>query len=178
MSRKKLRLFRMLTVMTTGGLIGWSVAIGNAIIPIPVAIGGLALLHLLRKQVKEVIEDERIHKINEKASRATLQIFGVVIALGIALQDVPENIATIVHLYGLTKKRIKSFLITTATILFELLGFILGYYLLKEISLNWLGASLAMAAGFMVYISIEELIPAAQIKRLLRKSVLVRKLPK
>jgi zinc transporter ZupT len=31
--------------------------------------------------------------------------------------------------------------------------------------LSWLGASLALAAGFMVYISIEELIPSAQVRR-------------
>lgn len=90
---------------------------------------------------------------------------GVMIALGIAAQDVPENIATIVPLYGLTKKRMRSFIITTATILFEVLGFILGYYILKGTSPELLGASLALAAGFMAYISVEELIPAAQIKK-------------
>ncbi len=89
---------------------------------------------------------------------------GITIALGIAAQDVPENIATIVPLYGVTKKKMKSFIILTATILFELLGFILGYYILRGSSLNLLGASLALAAGFMTYISIEELIPAAEIK--------------
>jgi len=90
---------------------------------------------------------------------------GIVIALGIAAQDVPENIATIVPLYGLTKKRMKSFIIVTITILFELVGFIFGYYILKGTTLYLLGASLALAAGFMAYISVEELIPAAQIKQ-------------
>ncbi len=103
----------------------------------------------------------------------TLQpALGVMIALGIAAQDVPENIATIVPLYGLTKKRGKSFIILTATILFELVGFIFGYYILKETSLSLLGASLALAAGFMTYISIEELIPAAQIKENLKVGII------
>jgi ZIP family zinc transporter len=93
---------------------------------------------------------------------------GMVIALGIAAQDVPENIATIVPLYGLTKKRMKSFIIVTVTILFELLGFIFGYYVLKGMSLDLLGASLALAAGFMTYISVDELIPAARIKQNLK----------
>ena len=35
---------------------------------------------------------------------------GIIIALGIAMQDVPENIATIVPLYSLTKKKVKSFM--------------------------------------------------------------------
>ena len=93
---------------------------------------------------------------------------GIMIALGIAAQDVPENIATIVPLYNLTKKKMKSFIITTATILFEVIGFVLGYYFLKGASQHLLGASLAMAAGFMTYISIEELIPAARIKQNLK----------
>ena len=92
-------------------------------------------------------------------------VLGITIALGIAAQDVPENIATIVPLYGLTRKKMKSFLIVTVTILFELLGFLLGYYVLQGSSLNLLGASLALAAGFMTYISVDELIPAARIKQ-------------
>lgn len=90
---------------------------------------------------------------------------GITIALMIAIQDLPENIATIVPLYGVIKKRLKSFLILMTTVLFELSGFLIGYYLLKGTSLNILGASLSLAAGCMVYISIEELIPAAEIKR-------------
>ena len=97
---------------------------------------------------------------------------GIMIALGIAAQDVPENIATIVPLYGLTKKRMKSFIIVTVTILFELLGFIFGYFILKGTSLNLLGMSLALAAGFMTYISVEELIPAAEIKQNLKTGVI------
>ena len=99
---------------------------------------------------------------------ALTPILGITIAVGIAAQDVPENIATIVPLYGLTKKRMKSFVVVTVTILFELLGFIFGYYILKGMSLELLGASLALAAGFMTYISVEELIPAAQIKQNLK----------
>lgn len=99
-------------------------------------------------------------------------MLGLAIALAIATQDLPENIATIVPLYNLTKKRMKSFLITTGTILFELIGFIFGYYFLKQASFNILGASLAIAAGFMVYISIEELIPAARIKQNLKISII------
>ena len=93
---------------------------------------------------------------------------GIMIAIGIAAQDVPENIATIVPLYGLTGKRLKSFIIIIGTILAEVIGFIIGYYFLKGSSLVLLGASLAMAAGFMTYISMEELIPAAKIKENLK----------
>ena len=97
---------------------------------------------------------------------------GIMIAIGIAAQDVPENIATIIPLYGLTKNRMKSFNILVTTILFEVFGFIFGYYFLKEASSNLLGASLALAAGFMTYISVEELIPAAQIKENLKTGII------
>ena len=90
---------------------------------------------------------------------------GIAIALAIAIQDLPENIATIVPLYGLIKKKAKSFIIIITTVLFEVAGFFLGYLALRGLSLDWLGALLALAAGFMVYISVEELIPSAQIKR-------------
>jgi len=90
---------------------------------------------------------------------------GIAIALAIAIQDLPENIATIVPLYNLIKKRVKAFIILITTVLFEVAGFILGYLALKGMSLSWLGASLALAAGFMVYISVEELIPSAQVTR-------------
>jgi len=89
---------------------------------------------------------------------------GIAIALAIAIQDLPENIATIVPLYSMTKKKAKSFIILITTVLFEVAGFILGYLALGGASLSWLGASLALAAGFMVYISVEELIPSAQVK--------------
>jgi len=90
---------------------------------------------------------------------------GIAIALAIAIQDLPENIATIVPLYGLIKKKAKSFIILITTVLFEVAGFLIGYLALGGASLSWLGASLALAAGFMVYISVEELIPSAQVKK-------------
>lgn len=95
-------------------------------------------------------------------------VLGITVAIGIAIQDLAENVATIVPLYGLTKERVKSFNILVITILFELFGFASGYYALKGAAPNLLGASLALAAGFMTYISVEELIPAARIKENLK----------
>ena len=91
--------------------------------------------------------------------------FGISIAFGIAIHNIPESIAVIVPLYALTRDKAKSFLITGATAIFELAGFLLGYFLLRGVSLELLGIFLSLAAGFMVYISIDELIPAAQIRQ-------------
>ncbi len=87
---------------------------------------------------------------------------GILIALGIAVQDIPENIATIVSVYGCIKKRMKSFLILVGTVFFELAGFLFGYFVLRSSSSITLGLSLAAAAGIMIYLSMEELIPAAK----------------
>ena len=123
----------------------------------------------VKRSVAMLVIGMALHNLPEGlaigAGFALTPILGIMIALGIAAQDVPENIATIVPLYGVTKNRTKSFIITTATILFELVGFIFGYCALREMPLELLGVSLAIAAGFMSYISVEELIPAAQIKQ-------------
>jgi len=94
---------------------------------------------------------------------AVASSLGLAIALTIAAQDVPENIATIIPLYGVTNSRFKSFAITLCTIFFELTGFILAYYILKDVSSGLLGAALALAAGFMTQISFHELIPEAHV---------------
>lgn len=85
MSRKMFKLCGIVITMAMGALIGWAVSIGNALIPIPVVLGGVGLLYLCKKRVREVIEDERIYRITEKAARLTIQIFGPVIAVAGAI---------------------------------------------------------------------------------------------
>ena len=86
MSRRWFRLCGAAIIVTIVALIGWSIATGNAIVPIPAVIGGAVLLYLLRRQVSEVIEDERSYRVSEKASRFAIQVFAVVTAIsGITL---------------------------------------------------------------------------------------------
>ncbi len=89
---------------------------------------------------------------------------GLLVAVGITIQDIPENLATIIPLYCLNKKKLKSFFIVSGTAMFELFGFLLGYIFLKGAPMELVGASLAAAGGFMVYISLDELLPSAQLK--------------
>jgi len=123
----------------------------------------------VKRSVAMLVIGIALHNIPEGlaigAGFALSPTLGIMVALGIAAQDVPENIATVIPLYGLTKKKVKSFSILVTTVLLELLGFIFGYYILKGTAPNLLGASLTLAAGFMTYISVEELIPVAQIKK-------------
>jgi len=88
---------------------------------------------------------------------------GIAIAVALTLHNIPENLAVAVPIYGLVKKRRKSLTIVSATLFSELLGFLLGYFALKDMSLPLIGAALALAAGFMIYLSITELLPAARI---------------
>lgn len=93
MSRKTLKLCRIVIGMGVGASVGWSVAVENAVLPL-IAVGvGMGLLYLCKRQLKEVIVDERIHKISEKASRITIAVFGPMIAVaGAVLIALRKNV--------------------------------------------------------------------------------------
>lgn len=81
MDKKRFRLCRIIITMAVAALIGWSVATGNTLLPLIAIGGGMGLLYLCKKRVKGVIEDERIYKISEKASRITLAVLAPIIAI-------------------------------------------------------------------------------------------------
>jgi len=85
MNRKEFRRIGAIMTVAVAAITGWSVAIGNAIVPIVAVTVGLALLYFFRSRVTQVIEDERIYKIGEKASYITLRVFTVITALTGAL---------------------------------------------------------------------------------------------
>ncbi len=58
-----------------------SVVIGNAIIPLVMVLVAIGILYLVKRQVKEVLVDERNYRVSEKAARLTIGIFGPVIAI-------------------------------------------------------------------------------------------------
>jgi len=81
MSFKQFTIIRISVVFIMAALIGWAVNSGNYLIPIPVAIAALVILLLFRRGVKEVVVDERIFSIAEKASLITFRIFGIAAAV-------------------------------------------------------------------------------------------------
>ncbi|MFC1965583.1 DUF2178 domain-containing protein [Chloroflexota bacterium] len=85
MSRKAYTLCQIAILGVMGALIGWSVTSGNAILPICAVFGGVGLMYLCGKRVRQVIDDERIFRIREKASRVTIGVFGPVIAVACAV---------------------------------------------------------------------------------------------
>jgi len=103
MSRRWFRLLVAVITLTVVVLIGWSIATENAVVPIPAVIVCLVLLYLLRRQVREVVEDERNYRISEKASRFAIQVFALVATIsGVTLIAVSTNDSTLLREVGLT----------------------------------------------------------------------------
>ncbi|MFC1974571.1 DUF2178 domain-containing protein [Chloroflexota bacterium] len=81
MSKKTFMLLRALVIIIAATLISWSVTTGNALVPVPVAIAAIVILLLFRRGVKEMVIDERIYSIAEKASLVTFRVFGILAAI-------------------------------------------------------------------------------------------------
>ena len=81
MNRKQFAMCGVIISAIIGAIIGYSVQIHNFVLPLIAVTAGILILHLLRRKVDEVIEDERIYRISDKASRRTLQVFGIGTAL-------------------------------------------------------------------------------------------------
>lgn len=85
------------------------------------------------------------------------------IAIAIAIHNIPEGIAVSVPIYYATGNRRRAFWLSLFSGLAEPLGAIIGYLLLAPfLSDNILGVIFALIAGIMVYISLDELLPAAE----------------
>lgn len=91
-----------------------------------------------------------------------VQKLGIILAIGIAIHNIPEAIATVVPLYAATKKRLSSFLVSSSECVPELIGFLIGFLILKNLSSSILGLVMALTAGVMFYIVGDELIPTSQ----------------
>ncbi len=88
---------------------------------------------------------------------------GLAIAAAVAIHNIPEGIAVSVPIYYSTGSRRKAFWYSLLSGLAEPLGGILAYLLLMPYMSDELMAYvLAAVAGIMVYISVDELLPAAR----------------
>jgi len=86
MERKKFKLYGLVITIAVGFLVGLSVVRGEPAIALGAVVIGMILLYSLKSRVKQVIDDERIYRISEKASRRTIQVVGTTTALlGLAI---------------------------------------------------------------------------------------------
>ena len=93
---------------------------------------------------------------------ATDVTLGISIAIAIAIHNIPEGIAVSVPVYYATGSRRKALLWSVMSGFSEPIGAVAGYFILtlfnSEVSLAYV---FAIIAGIMVYISFDELLPAA-----------------
>ena len=88
---------------------------------------------------------------------------GIAIAVAIAIHNIPEGIAVSVPIYFATGNKKKAFLNSFLSGLAEPIGAIIGYLILMPfLSPVVFGVLFAGVAGVMVFISLDELLPAAR----------------
>jgi ZIP family zinc transporter len=85
----------------------------------------------------------------------------IAIALAIAIHNIPEGITTSAPYYYCTKKRMKSFLISSSTAIPLLIGFLVASWLYEFIPLQLVGFIIGTTAGLMIYITSDEIIPSS-----------------
>lgn len=91
-------------------------------------------------------------------------IGSMILAIGIGIQDFPEGFAVSATLKSSGASMRKSFMMGQYSGLVEPVGAVIGALLVTAVS-NILAYALAFAAGAMVFITVEELIPEAQLSQ-------------
>lgn len=108
-----------------------------------------------------------IHNFPEGIATFTAAVesptLGIAIAVAIAIHNIPEGIAVSVPIYYATGDRKKAFKLSLLSGLAEPIGALLAYLVLMPFMTPVLmGCVFASVAGIMVFISMDELLPAAR----------------
>jgi ZIP family zinc transporter len=108
-----------------------------------------------------------IHNFPEGIATFTSALSNLSIALpitiAIAIHNIPEGIAVSVPIYHATGNKRKAFWLSFCSGLSEPLGALIAYFVLLQVWSPLVnGVVLAAVAGIMVYISLDELLPAAE----------------
>ncbi len=108
-----------------------------------------------------------IHNFPEGIATFTSAIdnltLGAAIAAAVAIHNIPEGIAVSIPIYYATGNRKKAFWLSVLSGVAEPVGALLAWLVLMPfMSPTLMGCVLAVVAGIMVFISIDELLPAAR----------------
>jgi zinc transporter, ZIP family len=88
---------------------------------------------------------------------------GIAIAAALAIHNIPEGVAVGAPIYAATRNRLKTIGLTALTGIAEPIGAIIGFLLLRDfLSGATLGWVFGIVAGMMVFICVDELLPAAK----------------
>jgi len=87
---------------------------------------------------------------------------GIIVAIAIGLHNIPEGIGVFVPVYEASNSKRRAFLYALLAGIVEPIGALLGYAILAPFFTPTLASDLlAFSGGIMVYISLDELLPAA-----------------
>jgi len=90
---------------------------------------------------------------------------GIAIAIAIILHNIPEGVSTAAPIYYATGSKLKAFLFAFGTGYVQVVGALIAWFLMRNVFDNMdavFGIAFAVVAGIMVYVSIHQLLPAAQ----------------
>ncbi|MEM6811635.1 MAG: zinc transporter ZupT [Pseudomonadota bacterium] len=88
---------------------------------------------------------------------------GISLALAIALHNIPEGVSIAIPVYFATNSKSLAILACLISGLAEPLGAVLGYLILEPyLSPSVFGAVFGLIAGVMVFLAVDELVPAAK----------------
>lgn len=130
--------------------------------------GGMLLIALIDKLIpnyENPHEMKNIEDVSEKTLKKnrSLHRMGIFSALAIGIHNFPEGIAVSVPIYFSTGSKKKALLYSLLSGLSEPLGAIIGYLILLPFMNDLIfGIIFAGVAGIMVFISLDELLPAAE----------------
>jgi len=98
MTKKRFLVYKIIVAMFLGVVIGMSVNYGNWYLPAISMLAAFAFLYMLKKRVKEVLEDERDYKIGGKAAIWAISAYTMIssisgIVLYVAGKDNPTVFA-------------------------------------------------------------------------------------
>lgn len=103
MSIKTYRLCVAVVTIIVAVLAGWGVIVGYAFIPAPAVIIGAVTLYLCRKKLTKLVEDERVQVIGDHASRRTVEIAIILMAVtGSTLMALSNDDRTNLEIIGVT----------------------------------------------------------------------------
>jgi len=89
---------------------------------------------------------------------------GLSIALAIAIHNIPEGMAVSLPIYHATGDKRKAFWYATFSGFAEPIGAVIGFFILFPfMGEATLGVTFGLVAGIMIYISFDELLPAARV---------------
>ena len=77
---KNYQILRIIVAIFVGTVVGLSVTIGTIIPAILAIVIGAMISYIYKKSTDEILEDERITKVSEKASRIAIVLFSFSIA--------------------------------------------------------------------------------------------------